>query len=98
MGFDRISFLNFRNLADREIGVGARQVLLVGENGQGKTNLLEAVYLLSVASSFREDHDAALLRDPALPASLAGRYERDRRTGVRPVGPLGAGPSTGKSG
>jgi DNA replication and repair protein RecF len=75
MGFARIAFRNFRNLADREIDVGARQVLLVGENGQGKTNLLEAVYLLSVASSFREDHDAALLRDPALPASLAGRYE-----------------------
>jgi DNA replication and repair protein RecF len=76
MGFDRIGFLNFRNLADGEIGVGARQVLLVGENGQGKTNLLEAVYLLSVASSFREDHDAALVRDPALPAALVGRYER----------------------
>ncbi len=75
MGFVRIGFLNFRNLADGEIGVGARQVLLVGENGQGKTNLLEAVYLLSVASSFREDHDTALLRDPALPASLVGRYE-----------------------
>jgi DNA replication and repair protein RecF len=52
-------------------------VLLVGENGQGKTNLLEAVYLLSVASSFREDRDAALLRDPALPASLFGRYARE---------------------
>ena len=77
MGFARIGFLNFRNLADREIGVGARQVLLVGENGQGKTNLLEAVYLLSVASSFREDRDAALLRDPALPAGLHGSYERD---------------------
>ena len=76
MGFARLGFLNFRNLADREIGVDARQVLLVGENGQGKTNLLEAVYLLSVASSFREDRDAALLRDPSLPASLVGRYER----------------------
>lgn len=76
MGFASLGFLNFRNLADREIGVGARQVLLVGENGQGKTNLLEAVHLLSVASSFREDRDAALLRDPSLPARLAGRYER----------------------
>jgi DNA replication and repair protein RecF len=76
MGFARISFLNFRNLADRQICVGARQVLLVGENGQGKTNLLEAVYLLSVASSFREERDAALLRDPALPAELHGRFER----------------------
>lgn len=77
MGFVRLAFLNFRNLVDGEIGVGARRVLLVGENGQGKTNLLEAVYLLSVASSFREDHDAALLRDPALPAGLHGRYVRD---------------------
>ncbi len=76
MGFERISFLNFRNLADREIGLGARRVLLVGENGQGKTNLLEAVYLLSVASSFRADGDAALLRDPVLPAALAGRHGR----------------------
>lgn len=76
MGFASLGFLNFRNLADGEIGVGARRVLLVGENGQGKTNLLEAVYLLSVASSFREDRDAALLRDPSLPAGLKGRYER----------------------
>jgi len=76
MGFARIGFLNFRNLADRQIDVGARTVLLVGENGQGKTNLLEAVYLLSVASSFRGDRDAELLREPALPASLTGRYDR----------------------
>jgi DNA replication and repair protein RecF len=76
MGFARIGFLNFRNLRDGGIDVGARQVLLVGENGQGKTNFLEAVYLLSVASSFREDRDAALLRDPALPAGLQARYER----------------------
>lgn len=75
MGFTRLSFLNFRNLADREVGVGARRVLLVGENGQGKTNFLEAVYLLSVASSFRADGEAALLRDPALPAALSGRLE-----------------------
>ena len=74
MGFGLLGFLNFRNLGDRELDVDARQVLLVGENGQGKTNLLEAVYLLCVASSFRESRDAALLRDPALPAGLQGRY------------------------
>jgi DNA replication and repair protein RecF len=77
MGFTRLSFLNFRNLADREVGVGARRVLLVGENGQGKTNVLEAVYLLCVASSFRADGDAALLRDAALPAAIAGRHESE---------------------
>jgi DNA replication and repair protein RecF len=87
MGFARIGFLNFRNLADGEIDVGARRVLLVGENGQGKTNLLEAVYLLSVASSFREDHDAAMLRDPALPAATSG-----------PASPPAISPSRGSQG
>lgn len=74
MGLRRLAFLNFRNLADRELAVDARQVLLVGENGQGKTNLLEAVYLLCVGSSFRERAEAALLREPSLPGSVFGTY------------------------
>jgi DNA replication and repair protein RecF len=65
MGFERLRFFNFRNLKDRELSLGAREVFLVGPNGQGKTNLLEAVHLLSVGSSFREKRDAALSRDPA---------------------------------
>jgi DNA replication and repair protein RecF len=33
----------FRNLADAEISTAAKDVFLVGENGQGKTNCLEAL-------------------------------------------------------
>ena len=43
----------FRNISDREIDTSARQVILTGENGQGKTNLLEAVYVLCYGMSFR---------------------------------------------
>jgi DNA replication and repair protein RecF len=75
MGFDELRFFNFRNLVDRELALGeAREVFLVGENGQGKTNLLEAVHLLCVGSSFRESREAALVRDPAGPAGVFGRY------------------------
>ncbi len=75
MGFEELRFFNFRNLCDRELLLdGAREVFLVGENGQGKTNLLEAVHLLCVGSSFREPREAALVRDEASPAGLAGRY------------------------
>ncbi len=77
MSFRRLAFQNFRNLADRELSLGSRQVLLVGENGQGKTNLLEAVYLLCVASSFRERREEVLLRDSALPAALFGSYREE---------------------
>ncbi len=43
----------FRNICDREINTSAKQVILTGENGQGKTNLLEAIYMLCYGASFR---------------------------------------------
>jgi len=74
MGFEQLRFFNFRNLRDGELGLGAREIFLVGQNGQGKTNLLEAVHLLSLGSSFREKRDAALVRDPSLSMGLHGLY------------------------
>jgi DNA replication and repair protein RecF len=70
MGFERLRFFNFRNLKDRELSLGAREIFLVGPNGQGKTNLLEAVHLLSLGSSFREKREAALAREPSEPIGL----------------------------
>jgi DNA replication and repair protein RecF len=52
----------FRNLADAEVNTGAKNIFLVGENGQGKTNFLEAVYFCSYGSSFRGVKDAGLAR------------------------------------
>ncbi len=74
MGFERLRFFIFRNLKDRELSLGAREIFLVGRNGQGKTNLLEAVHLLSLGSSFREKRDAALSRDPRESTGLFARY------------------------
>src|SRR5208337_4169484 len=74
MGFERLRFFNFRNLKDRELSLGAREVFLVGRNGQGKTNLLEAVHLLSLGSSFREKRDAVLSRNPAETTGLSASY------------------------
>jgi DNA replication and repair protein RecF len=53
----------FRNLADTAVFTGAKDVFLVGENGQGKTNFLEALYFCSYASSFRGARDGELARN-----------------------------------
>lgn len=45
--------------------------VLVGDNGQGKTNLLEAIYLLATSKSFRGSRDAELIRWDE-PAALVG--------------------------
>jgi DNA replication and repair protein RecF len=52
----------FRNLADAEVDTAAKDVFLVGENGQGKTNFLEALYFCVYASSFRGARDGELAR------------------------------------
>ncbi|MDR1390402.1 MAG: hypothetical protein LBJ31_10565, partial [Treponema sp.] len=52
----------FRNLADQETNTAAHDIFLVGENGQGKTNFLEALYFCCYASSFRASKDAEIVR------------------------------------
>jgi DNA replication and repair protein RecF len=71
----------FRNLSDAEIYTGAQDVFLIGENGQGKTNFLEALYFCSYASSFRGVRDGELGRNGEQDCSAAVRitgslYER----------------------
>ncbi len=74
MGFERLQFFNFRNLKDRELALGAPRVFLVGRNGQGKTNLLEAIHLLCLGSSFRESRESALARAPSEPTGISGTF------------------------
>ncbi len=75
MGFSSVRFFNFRNLKDRDLALGAKEVFLVGDNGQGKTNVIEAVHLLCVASSFRESRDIPLFRDPSAELGLSGTLD-----------------------
>jgi DNA replication and repair protein RecF len=60
MFFSSLRTTAFRNLADTEVFTGAKDVFLVGENGQGKTNFLEALYFCAYASSFRTARDSEL--------------------------------------
>jgi DNA replication and repair protein RecF len=62
MPFDSIRFASFRNLQDAQVNIAAERVFLVGDNGQGKTNFLEALYYLSLGSSFRGTADSEAVR------------------------------------
>jgi DNA replication and repair protein RecF len=53
MRLQKLSLASFRNLRKAELEPGARFNILYGNNGQGKTNLLEAIYLLGTLKSFR---------------------------------------------
>ena len=60
MIFSSVRTVSFRNLADAEVFTGAQDVFLIGENGQGKTNFLEAVYFCCYGSSFRGVSDSEI--------------------------------------
>jgi DNA replication and repair protein RecF len=79
MPFRTVRFSSFRNLADAELDTSAERIFLVGENGQGKTNFLEALYYLSFGSSFRGSADGEAVRhgDPSflLEASTSPSFE-----------------------
>ncbi len=66
----------FRNLATQVVTPGPGFNVLSGDNGQGKTNLLEAVYLLGTLRSFRTTHVAELVRHGAPKAEVSARIER----------------------
>ncbi len=53
MALERIEAHGYRNLADLSLSLHPRFNLIQGDNAQGKTNLLEAVVLLSTLRSFR---------------------------------------------
>jgi DNA replication and repair protein RecF len=63
MFFSSLRITAFRNLVDAEILTGAKDVFLIGENGQGKTNFLEAFYFCAYASSFRTVRDSEIARN-----------------------------------
>ena len=59
---ERLAVRDFRNLERVEIAPPADGMVLIGENGQGKTNLLEAVYYLQILRSARGARDQDLIR------------------------------------
>jgi DNA replication and repair protein RecF len=52
----------FRNFAEQRLEFPPQGVAIIGDNGQGKTNLLESIYYLEIFRSFRSAPDEQLVR------------------------------------
>src|SRR5687767_292794 len=75
---------DFRNLADVALDVPRQGLALVGDNGHGKTNVLEAVYYLHLFRSLRGARDPELVRfgRPAFHVAAAAEGTRWSRMGA----------------
>lgn len=68
---------DFRNLARVELPLPAEGIAVVGDNGHGKTSLLEAIYYLHVLRSVRGAHDADVIRFGASAFHVRARTSRE---------------------
>ena len=59
---NRISAGNFRNIKEANVTFTPGVNILLGDNAQGKTSLVEAIYFVSLGRSFRSVHEADLIK------------------------------------
>jgi DNA replication and repair protein RecF len=91
MYLSRLSLTDFRGFSRLDLNVPREIFLLVGENAQGKTTLLEAIYFLSTFSSFHASSDRQLINfhnpiDKIAVGRIVGEFTRrdgDHRIEVR---------------
>ena len=62
MQLNSLKLLNFRNYDNLYIDFNKKVNLLVGKNGQGKTNIVESIYMLSFGKSFRTNKDKEIIK------------------------------------
>ena len=63
MYIKRLAIINFRNYKQLDLKLKKGIIYFVGDNGAGKTNLLEAIYYLSNLESFRTNEDKNLINE-----------------------------------
>ena len=88
MKIHQLILKNFRNYEQLELLFKEGANVFVGQNGQGKTNVLEAISLLSVGRSFRTARDLDMVqfghddaRVSAVVQNLHGQYTIDMKLG-----------------
>jgi DNA replication and repair protein RecF len=75
----QLNLTDFRNYADVAVSLKSGANLIVGSNGQGKTNLVEALGYLSILGSHRVSTDQPMIRQGADAAIIRARIVHDER-------------------
>lgn len=85
MFIKRLQMLNYRNYNVLDINLGPNVNVFMGDNAQGKTNILEGIYYCAFARSHRTSKDRELIKwnaDNALLSVTVGRERLDKRIDI----------------
>lgn len=75
MVLNNITLINFRNYEKVSVDFSKNINILIGDNAQGKTNILEAIYVLAITKSHRSLNDINLINDTKEFCKLKGKIK-----------------------
>ena len=81
LNVENIKLINFRNYCNLDINLNSKTNVFIGKNAQGKTNLLESIYICATGRSFRTNRDREIISFDKNQAYIGskmniGKYER----------------------
>lgn len=85
MNIKKLQLRNYRNIAKLEIEFKKGINIIKGDNGQGKTNILESMVYLSLTRSHRINNDSALIKDGEMFADIRCSYEDGQEKDISAV-------------
>jgi DNA replication and repair protein RecF len=81
MWIKKIKINNFRNYKEQEVTLNKNINIFYGENAQGKTNIIESIFLASIGKSFRAGKDIELIKFGEKMAQIEIDFEKSDRDG-----------------
>ena len=81
MYIEKIKLENFRNYEKQEINFNKGINIIYGNNAQGKTNIIESIFICSMGKSFRAKKDKELIKFNEEKAQISINFKRKDREG-----------------
>jgi DNA replication and repair protein RecF len=76
MYLESLNLRHFRNYSEQQVSFTAAKTIVLGDNAQGKSNLIEAVEILSALKSHRTNRDRELIQSSETTAQIVGNLDR----------------------
>lgn len=81
MWIKNLKIHNFRNYDEQKINLNKNVNIFHGENAQGKTNIIESIFLASIGKSFRTNKDSELIKFGEICSKIEIDFEKSDRDG-----------------
>lgn len=86
MRLNSLQLINFRNYDNLHLEFNEKVNLLVGRNGQGKTNIVESIYMLAFGKSFRTNKDKEIIKFNNENLYVGGSFSKNYTNGLVEIG------------